>query len=270
MKSLLHKKWLGIPLIGILSVILVLGIVAGVCAYSAWQSCNVTTTGSFNVVPVSIVSIQVSPSSGTVEVGGVGATQQFTATGTQNSGETGVALSGVTWTSSNTAVATVNSTSGLATAVSAGGPVTITATYGTLTSTAQLAVTDTCDWAWVGDGNTHVVRTGSMNANVNFVANGTIYGSHSFTATGTVTSVTGDVPVPNFQVKNIGSTTINSWVVSNIAGLPAGLTNVQITVTSSAITTGNTASLTITLTATAPATGTVNLSGGSFTLTPSN
>ena len=182
---------------------------------------------------------------------------------------------GVTWSSSNPAIATVNSTSGLATAVSAGGPVTITASYPaspsvTLTDTAQLTVTDTCDWAWVGDGNTHVVKTGSMNANVNFTAIGTIYGGDSFTASGIITSVTGDVPVPAFQVKNIGSTTINSWVVSNISGLPAGLTNVSITVTSASITTGNTATLTITLTATAPATGTVNISGGSFTLTPSN
>lgn len=72
-------------------------------------------------------------------------TQQFKAyTRSDAAGETEVAA---TWTSSNTAVATINAASGLATLVAAGIS-TIMATYGSLTAYAQLEVimdTNCCD-----------------------------------------------------------------------------------------------------------------------------
>jgi 6-phosphogluconolactonase (cycloisomerase 2 family) len=63
----------------------------------------------------------------------VGATQQFTATGTFSDGTTSDISSTVTWTSGTTATATI-STTGLATGVAAGTS-SITATSGTVTST---------------------------------------------------------------------------------------------------------------------------------------
>ena len=68
----------------------------------------------------------------------VGATQQFTATGTYSDGSTQNLSSRVTWTSSKTAVATIN-TNGLATGVSAGATV-ISAALSGVTATNTLTV----------------------------------------------------------------------------------------------------------------------------------
>jgi len=93
-----------------------------------------------------VMSVAVTPSSASVPVGG---TQQFTATATYSDGTTSNVSSTAAWSSSNTAVATVNAV-GLATAV-ANGQATLTATYqgksgsATLTTVAvtALAVTPT-------------------------------------------------------------------------------------------------------------------------------
>src|SRR2546422_1390159 len=92
-------------------------------------ACNEPTS------PPVIVSLTVAPSSDTVLVGRA---VQLTATTRDASGN---ALTGhaVTWTSSNSTVATV-SVSGLVTGVSAGGPVTVTATSEGKSGTAAIAV----------------------------------------------------------------------------------------------------------------------------------
>ena len=83
-----------------------------------------------------VASVTVSPSSPSITAG---ATQQMAATVRDASGNI---LTGrtVTWSSSNTAVATVNG-SGVASGVAAGGPVTITATSEGVSGTASLTVT---------------------------------------------------------------------------------------------------------------------------------
>jgi uncharacterized protein YjdB len=91
----------------------------------------------FNVIPPPVASVTVSPASASVEAG---TTQQFTATPRSVSGET---LSGrvLTWTSSNTGVATITS-SGLVTGVAA-GTTTITAATEGISGTATVTVTVT-------------------------------------------------------------------------------------------------------------------------------
>jgi uncharacterized protein YjdB len=81
-------------------------------------------------------SIAVTPASVSLIAGN---TQQFTATGTYSDGSTVNLTSAVTWSSSTTAVATINA-AGLATAASAGST-TITATDGSVSGTASLSVT---------------------------------------------------------------------------------------------------------------------------------
>jgi uncharacterized protein YjdB len=81
-----------------------------------------------------LTSLTVSPQSTSVVKGG---TQQFTATGVNDDGST-TNVNSVTWTSSDTAVATVSST-GLAKAVAA-GTATITATSQSVTGSATLTV----------------------------------------------------------------------------------------------------------------------------------
>ncbi len=84
---------------------------------------------------ITLKSITVSPATANVAVG---ATQQFAVNGVYSDGKTKAVTTGVTWTSSTTTVATIN-TSGLATAV-ANGSTTITATAGKLKGTATLTV----------------------------------------------------------------------------------------------------------------------------------
>ena len=82
-----------------------------------------------------LTSITVAPASSTAQAGG---TQQFTATGTYSNRSTQDITSQVNWASSNTAVATIN-TSGLASATSA-GTTTISATMSSVTGSATLTV----------------------------------------------------------------------------------------------------------------------------------
>jgi len=97
-------------------------------------------TGHFNVtVAAALVSITVTPSAPTIARQ---TTVQFLATGTYTDKSTQNLTSSVSWSSSNTAVATVSSTAptgGLAMGVSA-GQTTITASMGSISGTAALIV----------------------------------------------------------------------------------------------------------------------------------
>ncbi len=93
-------------------------------------------TVSVVVAAPHLVSIQVSPESGSV---GEGSTLQYTAIGTYADSSTATITATVTWTSSAASVATINA-SGLATAVAAGTS-TITATKGAITDSKTFTVT---------------------------------------------------------------------------------------------------------------------------------
>jgi len=86
-------------------------------------------------ITTTLTSIAVTPANPTIVVG---ATQQFTATGTYSDATTQNLTSQVTWTSSVTTKATINA-SGLATGV-ASGSTTITAKFNTVTGTTGLNV----------------------------------------------------------------------------------------------------------------------------------
>jgi uncharacterized protein YjdB len=96
---------------------------------SVSQSTTVTVTAP------TIASIAVTPVGLTL---GIGINQQYTATATYSDGSSQDLASGVTWNSSTTSVATVNS-SGLVTTVAAGNT-TITATVGSLSDSSSLTV----------------------------------------------------------------------------------------------------------------------------------
>src|SRR6266850_832006 len=114
---------------------LVTGVAAGAATITA--TCEgVTGTAAITVSSVPVASVTVSPASAGVDEG---STTQLTAT-PKDGGGTPLAGRVVTWSSANTAVATVNA-SGLVTGVAAGGPVTITATCETKTGTSDITVT---------------------------------------------------------------------------------------------------------------------------------
>jgi DNA/RNA endonuclease G (NUC1)/chitodextrinase len=104
-----------------------------------WHAPAPSTFGACNDADVVVVgplaSITVTPASATINNG---ATQQFTAAGFDAGGHPVTAT--FAWTSSATAVATIDPATGLATAKSV-GDATITATSGTITGTALLHVT---------------------------------------------------------------------------------------------------------------------------------
>ncbi len=113
------------------------GAAAGITTLSATIS-GVSGTATLTVTPAAptLSSIAITPASASLAAG---ATQQFTATGVYSDGSTQNLTSSVTWSSSSTAVATINA-AGLATAGSAGST-TITAADNSVTGTASLTVT---------------------------------------------------------------------------------------------------------------------------------
>jgi 6-phosphogluconolactonase (cycloisomerase 2 family)/uncharacterized protein YjdB len=111
-------------------------VAAGTSTISATLS-GVSGSTTLTVSTATLVSIAVTPANSDL---GIGGTEQLTATGTYSNHTTQNITSDVTWSSSNTAVATV-SASGLAAAVAVGGPVTITASLGGVTGTTPLTVT---------------------------------------------------------------------------------------------------------------------------------
>jgi hypothetical protein len=87
------------------------------------------------VMVVAPVSISIQPLNPTIEAGG---TQQFSATVTFSNGTVETLMSGITWSSSNPNVASINA-NGLATGI-ASGTTTISGTIGGVTASTQLTV----------------------------------------------------------------------------------------------------------------------------------
>ena len=120
-----------------------------------------------------LVSIAVTPANPS---GPVGATQQFTATGTYSDGTSHNVTTSVTWSSSNTGVASIGS-SGLATAVAV-GTTTITASSEGISGSTTLTITPTTVPSG-GLDNWHLRTSGTTNQ-----FNGITYGKGTFVAVG--------------------------------------------------------------------------------------
>jgi trimeric autotransporter adhesin len=96
---------------------------------------SVSGTGAFTVGPQSLVSIAVNPTNPSIPLG---LQQQFTVTGTFTDGSTQQLASGVTWSSSDQTVVTVDQ-NGLATSVGTGSTA-IAAKVGALSSSGSITV----------------------------------------------------------------------------------------------------------------------------------
>jgi uncharacterized protein YjdB len=111
------------------------GVASGASTISARYNTVTGSTGLTVTAPV-LQSIVVTPANASIAVS---ATRQFTATGHYSDSTTNDLTSVATWSSSNTAAATI-STAGLAMGV-AGGATTISARYNTVTGSTGLTVT---------------------------------------------------------------------------------------------------------------------------------
>jgi len=110
---------------------LVKGVSAGSTSITA-SSANISGSTTVSVTFANLVTITISPSSQSVTVG---SSPQYTAMGHFTSGPDQVITDAVTWSSSNTAVATIDNTGLVSTLTT--GTTTITATSGTVTSNSS-------------------------------------------------------------------------------------------------------------------------------------
>ena len=142
----------------------VTGLAAGSTVITATLN-NVSQTTAAIITAPTISAISVTPEGMTLPIG---ISQQFTATAIYSDGSTADLTSGVTWSSSSTAVATIDNT-GLASTLAA-GTTTIIATVGSLTDSTSLTVVAA-----------HLTSI-SISPSTSSLANGT---EQQFTATGT-------------------------------------------------------------------------------------
>ena len=214
-EELEQRALAGIPKWAALGVAILLALVAG---------CSSSNTNN------AITSIAVTPATASIAVG---ATQQFTATGTFGNGSTQDVTSTATWTSSSTATATISSPGGLAAGV-ASGTTTISATFGTtvgtVTGTATLTVTS-------APTLTSIAVT-PANASI-FVG-----ATQQYTATGTYS----DGSMKTLTTETWSSSTTTVATIST-AGLATGIAAGTTTITAAC---GTVTSPGVTLTVTAP------------------
>jgi hypothetical protein len=148
-----------------------------------WYSCNYWVDVLFRATAApSLSSISIVPSSATVTTG---SSQRFTATGRYSDGSTQDLTTQATWASSNTAVATINS-SGVASALTA-GTTAISASSASVSATATL-----------------VVQAAPLAITTSTLPNGTVNTSYSTTLAAT------------------GGTPPYSWAITT-GSLPSGL-----------------------------------------------
>lgn len=160
---------------------------------------GITGSTNFTVTPALLSSINVSPTNQSTTAG---ETQQYTATGIFTDNRTKDITTTATWTSSNTAVATISnapSSQGLASAISA-GTVTISATQDGITGSTSLTV------------NAATLTSIAVTPTTPTIPNGT---DQQFTATGTYSDTsTKDLTT----VATWTSSTPATAVISNIDG----------------------------------------------------
>ena len=218
-----------------------------------------STSGSatITVTPATLVSIAVSPTNPSIARG---TAHQFTATGTFSDNTTQDLTTAVTWSSSNTAAATISNTAGfngLAASVAAGSA-TIAATSGSISGSTtltvspatlvSLAVTPVNANIALGTGQ-QLIATGTFSDNSTQNLTAAVTWSSSNTAAAAVSNAAGFNGLASSVAA--GSTTITA-TSGNIAGsttltvTPATLVSLAVTPTNPSIAKGTTRQFTAT------------------------
>ena len=152
------------------------------------------------------------------------ATQQFTATATYSNNSTQDIISQVTWASSNTAVATIN-TVGLATAGTGAGTTTISATLGTVSGNTALTV----QTALTSIAVTPTNPTIQTSATQQFTATGTYSNNSTQDITSEVTWASSNTAVATMNGAGLATagTGTGTTTISATSGTVSGNTSVQ-------------------------------------------
>ncbi|MGV3710443.1 MAG: Ig-like domain-containing protein [Gemmatimonas sp.] len=152
---------------------LVTAVAAGSATITARSTANTNAAGTaaVTVAAPTVTAIAVSPTSASIYSG---TTQQLVATVTADAG----ANSAVTWTSSNTSIASVSAT-GLVTGVAIGGPVTITAQSQLVPSVSATATVNVVPLVWTSSWATSTIGSGGAISNQRsvYLANGGLSGA---------------------------------------------------------------------------------------------
>jgi uncharacterized protein YjdB len=200
------------------------GLAKGVAAGTATITASVGTVHGTATLTVGTVltSISVTPNPASVAAG---YTQQFTATGTYSNGTTQILTSGVTWASSATSIATVNS-SGLATGI-AQGSATITATSGTISGSAALTVTPA---TLVSLSVTPANPSFALGTTQAMVATGTYSDGSTLVLTTSVVWTTANTSVATINAQGVASSVaLGSTTVTAASGAISGSTTLTVT-----------------------------------------
>ena len=155
---------------------------AGSTIISATQG-SISASTTLTVNPATLAALSITPAASSVAKG---TNQQFTATGTYSDSSTQNLTNSVTWTSSNTAVATISNAAGsygLA-ATTGAGSTTIKATSGSVSGSTTLTVTPAL---LVSIAVTPANATIGKNASQQFAATGTYSDGSKQNVTGSVT-----------------------------------------------------------------------------------
>ena len=211
-----------------------------------------TATASLTVDVPRIVSIQIAPA--VAQTINTGATTAYTVTAVYENGTTTNALTGVTWSSSNTAVATVAAAGGgrgggpggagaTATGVGA-GTTTITATY---TPTGGTALTDSVTLNVQIPATVIAIRLTPPTASIN-VGGTQTYTVNADYSNGDTTTVVATLTTSNGTVASVGGGGRGGGAGGlTVTGLAAGTATITATYTTGGQTFTDTATLTVTL-----------------------
>jgi len=155
------------------------------------------------------VSIAVTPANSTVAIG---ATQQFTATGTYSDSSTQNLTSSVTWSSTSTAVATITS-AGLATGVAVGST-TIQAISGSISGSTSLTVTVSglVGYWKFDDGSGTTAADSSGNAHTATLVNGVSWVTGKIGDAVSANGVNQYVSTPAINLSATKAVTWTAWV----------------------------------------------------------
>ncbi len=214
-------------------------------------------TAVLTVLPATLVSITVSPTTASIAAGG---TQQFTATGHYSDLSTADLTDTVTWSSSLTSFGTVSNASGsqgLATGV-ADGATTITATDGLILGTAVLTVlpatlvsiTVSPTTASIAAGGTQqFTATGHYSDLGTADLTDTVTWSSSLTSFGTVSNASGSQGLATAVADGATTITATDGLILGTAVLtvlPATLVSITVSPTTASIAAGETQQFTAT------------------------